>query len=45
MDSRLDQFTDQKYINLETYRKDHTPVKTPVWFIINNDRILSLIHI
>ena len=40
MDSRLDQFTDQKYINLETYRKDQTPVKTPVWFIINNDRIL-----
>ena len=40
MDSRLEQFTDQKYINLETYRKDQTPVKTPVWFIINNDRIL-----
>ena len=39
MDSRLEQFTDQKYINLETYRKDQTPVKTPVWFIINNDRI------
>ena len=39
MDSRLEQFADQKYINLETYRKDQTPVKTPVWFIINNDRI------
>ena len=39
MDSRLEQFTDQKYINLETYRKDQTPVKTHDWFIINNDRI------
>ena len=39
MDPRLEQFIDQKYISLETYRKDQTPVKTPVWFIINNDRI------
>ena len=40
MENKLEQFLDQKYINLETYRKDQTPVKTPVWFIINNDRIL-----
>ena len=39
MDYRLEQFVDQKYINLETYRKDQTPVKTPVWFIIKNDQI------
>jgi len=39
MDSKLEQFIDQKYINLETYRKDQTPVKTPVWFVINNDQL------
>jgi len=39
MDYRLEKFVDQKYINLETYRKDQTPVKTPVWFIIENDQI------
>ena len=39
MDSRLDQFIDQKYLSLETYRKDKTPVKTPVWFVIDNDQL------
>ena len=39
MDSRLDQFIDQKYLSLETYRKDQTPVKTPVWFVIDNDQL------
>ena len=39
MDSKLDQFIDQKYINLETYRKDQTPVKPPVWFVIDNDQL------
>ena len=39
MDSKLDQFIDQKYINLETYRKDQTPVKTPVWFVIDNGQL------
>ena len=39
MDSKLEQFIDQKYINLETYRKDQTSVKTPVWFVINNDQL------
>ena len=35
----MQQFTDQKYLNLETYRKDQTPVQTPVWFVIENDQI------
>ena len=35
MDSKLEQFVDQKYINLETYKRDNTPVKTPVWFVID----------
>jgi uncharacterized protein len=26
------QFADQKYLNLESYRKNGTPVSTPVWF-------------
>ena len=33
----LEQFSKQKYINLETYKKDGTPVRTPVWFMIDND--------
>ena len=39
MNSKFQQFTDQKYLNLETYRKDQTPVQTPVWFVIENDQI------
>jgi len=39
MNSKLEQFTDQKYLNLETYKKDQTPVQTPVWFVIENDQI------
>ena len=39
MGNNLDQFLDQKYINLETYKKDGTPVRTPVWFVIDNDLI------
>ena len=31
-DERLDQFAGQKYLNVETYRKDGTAVATPVWF-------------
>ena len=36
MTNNFDQFSDQKYLNLETYKKDETPVKTPVWFVINS---------
>jgi len=35
----LEQFFDQKYINLETYKKDGTSIRTPVWFIIDKDLI------
>ena len=34
-----EQFSDEKYINLETLRKNGTKVKTPVWFVTNNDLI------
>ena len=39
MENQLEQFLDQKYINLETYKKDGTPIRTPVWFVIDNDLI------
>jgi hypothetical protein len=39
MGDKLEQFSKQKYINLETYKRDNTPVKTPVWFVIDNDLI------
>jgi PPOX class probable F420-dependent enzyme len=29
---KLSQFADQKYLNLETYRKNGNAVATPVWF-------------
>ena len=39
MGNKLEQFLDQKYINLETYKKDGTPIRTPVWFVIDTDLI------
>jgi PPOX class probable F420-dependent enzyme len=32
-------FEDQKYISLETYRKNGQAVKTPVWFVISDELI------
>ena len=39
MNNILEELIDQKYINLETYKKDKTSVRTPVWFVIDNDRV------
>ena len=39
MSNKLSPFLDQKYINLETYKKDGTPIRTPVWFMIDNEVI------
>ena len=39
MGNQLEQLLDQKYINLETYKKDGTPIRTPVWFVIDNDLV------
>jgi uncharacterized protein len=33
---KLAQFENQKYLNLESYRKNGTPVATPVWFAEND---------
>ena len=39
MNSPPDQLRDQRYISLETYRRDGTPVRTPVWFVEENGRL------
>ncbi len=39
MQEKFSQFGGEKYINLETYKKDGTGVKTPVWFVAHNDLI------
>src|SRR5438270_7227685 len=31
-EDKLAQFANQNYINLQTFKKDGTPVTTPVWF-------------
>ncbi len=33
----LDQFKNQKYLNIETFRKSGVGVKTPVWFVQDRD--------
>ena len=37
MEKKLEQFHNQKYINFETYKKDGSLVRTPVWFVIDDD--------
>ncbi len=37
--SSLEDLESQKYISLETYKKNNQPVKTPVWFVIQNELI------
>lgn len=37
--TNLEHFLEQKYINLETYRKSGKSVRTPVWFVIFNELI------
>ena len=36
---RLEELTKHKYINLETYKKSGQPVRTPVWFMIDNNLV------
>lgn len=35
----ISRLANESYINLETYRKNKKSVKTPVWFIINNNNV------
>ena len=37
--NKIAQFLNQKYINLETYRKNGQAVQTPVWFAIEDNMI------
>lgn len=39
MSSHIEDLKGHKYINLETYRKSGKAVRTPVWFVINNEEI------
>jgi hypothetical protein len=39
MSSHLAELAKHKYINLETYKKNGSGVKTPVWFVIDGDLI------
>ena len=32
-----DEIKSEKYISLETYRKNNQSVKTPVWFVVKDD--------
>ena len=36
-DEKLAPFSGQKYISLETFKKNGRGVKTPVWFVLHND--------
>ena len=38
-DPKLAQFDGQKYISLETFKKNGQGVKTPVWFVLHNDAL------
>jgi uncharacterized protein len=38
-DPKLAQFDGQKYMSLETFRKNGQGVKTPVWFVRHNDAL------
>jgi uncharacterized protein len=38
-DPRLVQFGDQKYISLETFKKNGQGVKTPVWFVLHENAL------
>jgi PPOX class probable F420-dependent enzyme len=35
----MDSLTHHKYLNIESYRKDGTPVRTPVWFAREGDTL------
>jgi len=38
-DPKLAQFRSQKYISLETFKKNGVGVKTPVWFVLHNNAL------
>ncbi len=41
MSPQLNQFEGQKYLSLQTFRKNGTPVDTPVWFAQDGERFYA----
>ena len=39
MSTNTQQFENESYLNLETYRKNNQPIVTPVWFDLNDNDI------
>jgi uncharacterized protein len=37
--SKLEQFENKRYLNIETFRKNGEGVKTPVWFLRDGDTL------
>ena len=42
MPADLRQFNKTKYLSIETYRKNGISVRTPVWFVIENENIFII---
>ena len=42
MSDKVNALSELKYINLETFRKNGNGVKTPVWFVTENDKIFVI---
>jgi len=40
-DPRLTQLRDEKYISLETFKRNGEGVKTPVWFVLNDNALYA----
>ena len=40
MNEKLSQFINQNYLNLETFRKAGGSVKTPVWFVQDDEKLV-----
>jgi PPOX class probable F420-dependent enzyme len=38
--SPLNAFAEERYLSLTTYRGDGSPVSTPVWFVVDENRLL-----
>lgn len=43
MADELSQFSRKQYLAIETYRRDGRPVRTPVWFLEDNNRLLYIV--
>ena len=35
----FEEYENQKYINLQTFRKSGKPVNTPVWFVVSDQKM------